>query len=83
MKRRFLLAAAAATALAAPAFADGHEPITAGFIYVGPIGDGGWTYQHDQGRLAVEEAYGDRVETIYQETVPEGADAERAITQMV
>ncbi|MEL7104485.1 MAG: BMP family ABC transporter substrate-binding protein [Pseudomonadota bacterium] len=82
MKRRFLLAAAAATALAAPAFADGHEPITAGFIYVGPIGDGGWTYQHDQGRLAVEEAYGDRVETIYQETVPEGADAERAITQM-
>lgn len=82
MKRRFLLAAAAATALAAPAFGDGHEPITAGFIYVGPIGDGGWTYQHDQGRLAVEEAYGDRVETIYQETVPEGADAERAITQM-
>ena len=82
MKRRFLLAAAAAMGLAGSAFADGHEPITAGFIYVGPIGDGGWTYQHDQGRLAVEEAYGDRVETIFQESVAEGPDAERAITQM-
>ena len=46
------------------------------FIYVGPIGDFGWTYQHDQGRLAVE-ALG--VETAYQESVEEGADAERAI----
>ncbi len=53
-----------------------------GFIYVGPVGDGGWTYEHNQGRLAVEEAFGDKVETIYQESVPEGADAERAITQM-
>ena len=47
------------------------------FIYVGPIGDFGWSYQHDQGRLAVEKALG--VETAYQESVPEGADAERAI----
>ncbi|MBK0329571.1 BMP family ABC transporter substrate-binding protein [Rhodobacteraceae bacterium F11138] len=53
-----------------------------GFIYVGPVGDGGYTYQHDQGRLAVEEHFGDKVETVYQESVPEGADAERAITQM-
>lgn len=53
-----------------------------GFIYVGPIGDGGWTYEHDKGRLAVEEHFGDAVETVYQESVPEGADAERAITQM-
>jgi basic membrane protein A len=59
------------------------EPLKVGFIYVGPIGDGGWTYQHDQGRLAVEAEFGDRVETVYQESVPEGADAERAITQMV
>jgi basic membrane protein A and related proteins len=49
---------------------------------VGPIGDGGWTFQHDQGRLAVEEAFGDKVETVYQESVPEGADAERVLTQM-
>ena len=53
-----------------------------GFIYVGPVGDGGWTYEHNQGRLAVEEAYGDKVETVFQESVPEGADAERALTQM-
>jgi len=53
-----------------------------GFIYVGPIGDGGWTYEHNEGRLAVEEHFGDQVETVYQESVPEGADATRAITQM-
>ena len=47
------------------------------------MGDGGWTFQHDQARLAVEEHFGDAVETIFQESVPEGADAERAITQMV
>ncbi|MEO0328378.1 MAG: BMP family ABC transporter substrate-binding protein [Pseudomonadota bacterium] len=47
------------------------------FVYVGPIGDFGWTYQHDQGRLAVEKELG--VETAYQESVEEGADAERAI----
>jgi basic membrane protein A len=48
------------------------------FIYVGPIGDFGWSYQHDQGRLDVEKL-GDKVETAYLESVPEGADAERAI----
>ncbi|MBM2575090.1 BMP family ABC transporter substrate-binding protein [Jannaschia sp. Os4] len=83
MIRRTLLATVAALAATATgAFADGHEPLKVGFVYVGPIGDGGWTYQHDQGRLAVEEEFGDRVETIYQENVPEGADAERVITQM-
>ena len=83
MKRRTLLATSAlAIGLSTLAFADGHEPTKVGFIYVGPIGDGGWTYEHDQGRLAVEEAFGDKVETMYQENVPEGADAERAMTQM-
>lgn len=86
MKRRTLLSTGAGAAVAAamglPARADGHAPLKVGFIYVGPIGDGGWTYQHDQGRLDVEEAFGDQVETVYQESVPEGADAERAITQM-
>lgn len=72
----------AALTLGTAALADGHEPTKVGFIYVGPIGDLGWTYEHHQGLLAVEEAYGDKVETMYQETVPEGADAERAITQM-
>ncbi|MEL7115595.1 MAG: BMP family ABC transporter substrate-binding protein [Pseudomonadota bacterium] len=80
--KSILTASAVALGLTGAAFADGHEPTKVGFIYVGPIGDLGWTYEHDQGRLAVEAAYGDKVETVYQESVPEGADAERAITQM-
>jgi len=71
-----VLALGLATAAAA------QDKTKVGFIYVGPVGDGGWTYEHDQGRLAVEEAFGDKVETVFQESVPEGADAERAITQM-
>jgi basic membrane protein A len=84
MKRRTLLAsvAAATLALGGAAFADGHEKTKVGFVYVGPIGDGGWTYEHDKGRLAVEAHFGDKVETIFQENVPEGADAERVMTQM-
>jgi len=58
------------------------SPLKVGFIYVGPVGDHGWTYMHDQGRLMVEEKFGDAVETSYIENVPEGADAERVITQM-
>ena len=77
---RFLASAALALGLAGAAMAQDKTKV--GFIYVGPIGDGGWTYEHDQGRLAVEEHFGDKVETVYQESVPEGADAERAITQM-
>ena len=53
-----------------------------GFIYVGPIGDLGWTYRHDVGRLAVEEAYGADVSTTYLEMVPEGPEAVEAITQL-
>ncbi len=53
-----------------------------GFIYVGPVGDFGWTYQHDQGRLAVEAEFGDRFATTYVESVPEGPDAERVIRQL-
>jgi basic membrane protein A len=57
------------------------EPIKVGFVYVGPVGDLGWTYAHDQGRLALEEAL-PNVETGYQENVPENpADAERVIRQ--
>ena len=81
MKRRTLLGAAAALGLASMAFAQ-DEPTKVGFVYVGPVGDGGWTYEHDQGRLAVEEHFGDAVETVFVESVPEGADAERVMTQM-
>ncbi|WP_344845168.1 BMP family ABC transporter substrate-binding protein [Celeribacter arenosi] len=83
MKRRtMLMAAVAASTLALSGAAIAQDKTKVGFIYVGPVGDGGWTYEHDQGRLAVEAEFGDAVETIYQENVPEGADAERAITQM-
>ena len=77
---KLLTSAALALGLATSAVAQDKTKV--GFIYVGPIGDGGWTYEHDKGRLAVEEHFGDKVETVYQESVPEGADAERAITQM-
>ena len=58
------------------------DKVKVGFVYVGPTGDHGWTYRHDIGRQQVEEAYGDRVETVYVESVSEGADAERVMTQM-
>ena len=85
MNRRTLLASAAlglGLTLAGGAQAAGMDHVKACFVYVGPIGDGGYTYQHDQGRLALEKALGDKVETAYQESVPEGADAERVLTQM-
>ncbi len=66
--------------VATAALAD--DKVKVGFIYVGPTGDHGWTYRHDIGRQQVEEAYGDRVETTFVESVPEGADAERVLTQM-
>ena len=78
MKRLLVIA----LALALPAVAFAQETLKVGFVYVGPIGDHGWTYQHDRGRLDVEKEFGDRVETIYVENVPEGADAERAITRL-
>jgi simple sugar transport system substrate-binding protein len=53
-----------------------------GFVYVGPADDGGWNTAHDNGRKELESALGDKVETTYVENVPEGADAERVMTQM-
>lgn len=58
------------------AFAD---KLKVGFVYIGPVGDHGWTYMHDQGRQAIEKAYGDKVEVTYMESVKYGPDAERAI----
>ncbi|MCH2164038.1 MAG: BMP family ABC transporter substrate-binding protein [Marinovum sp.] len=80
MIRNLLLASAATLGLATAAAA--QDPTEACFVYVGPIGDGGWTYQHHQGALAVKETYGDKVNVRWQESVPEGADSERVITQM-
>ncbi|NBP45776.1 MAG: BMP family ABC transporter substrate-binding protein [Betaproteobacteria bacterium] len=50
---------------------------------VGPVGDGGWTFAHNNGRLAVEKEFGDKVQTSFVENVPESADAERVIRDMV
>ncbi len=73
-----LAASTAALAFTAPPAA-AQDKTKACWIYVGPIGDFGYSYQHHQGLLDVEEHFGDKVETAYLESVPEGADAERAI----
>ncbi|WP_430420337.1 BMP family ABC transporter substrate-binding protein [Methylibium petroleiphilum] len=67
---------------AATAPAPAVEPLKAAWVYVGPVGDAGWTYAHDQGRKAVEAEYGDKVKTSFVEKVPEGADAERVIRDL-
>ena len=58
------------------------EPLKVAFAYVGPVGDGGWTFAHDNGRKAVEKEFGDKVKTSFVESVPESADAERVIRDM-
>jgi simple sugar transport system substrate-binding protein len=58
------------------------EPIKAGFVYVSPITEAGWTKQHDEGRKAVEKALGDQVRTTFVADVAEGADAERVIRDL-
>ncbi len=58
------------------------DPFKVGFVYVGPVDDHGWTYRHDVGRLAIEEEFGDKVETTFVESVAEGADAERVLRKL-
>ncbi|MCC0045101.1 MAG: BMP family ABC transporter substrate-binding protein [Rhodobacteraceae bacterium] len=85
LRRTLLTSAAAGFGLALAGAAAAGEPmdkVKACFVYVGPIGDGGWTYQHHDGALQVQAAYGDKVELQWQESVPDGADAERVLTQM-
>ena len=75
------LAAGAAMALGLAATA-GAEPLKVGFIYVGPVNDGGWSQHHHESAVKMKEHFGDAVELIEQESVPEGADAERVMAQM-
>ncbi|MFT3689512.1 BMP family ABC transporter substrate-binding protein [Paenirhodobacter sp.] len=84
MNRRSFLQTTAATAVIASTgiAARAAEPLKVGFIYVGPVGDMGWSYQHDQSRLAVQKEFGDKIVTSFIENVPEGPDAERALTQL-
>ena len=72
-------AAPVAVASAAPAK---PEPLKIAFAYVGPVGDGGWTFAHDNARKAVEKEFGDKIVTSFVEKVPEAADAERVFRDM-
>ena len=74
---------APASAPASAAAAPKPEPLKIAFAYVGPVGDGGWTFAHDNGRKAVEKEFGDKVVTSFVEKVPEAADAERVFRDMV
>ncbi|MDF1718317.1 MAG: BMP family ABC transporter substrate-binding protein [Antarcticimicrobium sp.] len=76
------LLASAAMVLGLATGAVAQDKTKVGFVYVGPVGDGGWTYEHNQGRLAVEAEFGDKVETVFVENVAEGPDSERVMTQM-
>lgn len=72
---------AAATVMSAgPVLAQSKTKV--GFVYVGPIGDHGWSYQHHQALLALKKEFGDKTETTHVENVPEGPDAERVIDQL-
>ncbi|MEJ6001120.1 BMP family ABC transporter substrate-binding protein [Paucibacter soli] len=73
----------AAPAASASATTSKPEPLKIAFAYVGPVGDGGWTFAHDNGRKAVEKEFGDKVVTSFVEKVPEAADAERVFRDMV
>ena len=75
-------AAPPAAPAAATAAAPKTEPLKAAWVYLGPVGDAGWTFAHDQGRKAVEAEFGDKVKTTFVEKVPESADAERVIRDL-
>jgi basic membrane protein A and related proteins len=81
--RKRLLAAAAAVLLAGSLSASAADKLKVGFIYLGPVGDFGWTYQHEVARQALAKEFGDTIETTYLENVSEGPDAERSIEQLV
>jgi len=83
--RKFMMAAAALGLAIGAALtgAAAQDKLKIGFIYVGPIGDMGWSYQHEVGRRAIEEAFKGKIDTSFLENVNEGPDAERSIEQLV
>ena len=76
-----LLAFAMVFSVVSPVVAQAKKPLKIAFVYIGPPGDMGCTYEQDRGRLAVQKKFGDKIETKYIENVPEGPDAERIIRQ--
>src|SRR5271170_3118397 len=89
MRSSVIVIGVAAAAVAAVAVASsvpvakGADKLKVGFIYLGPIGDFGWTYQHEVGRQGLVKDLGDKIETTFLENVPEGPDAESSIEQLV
>ena len=75
-------AAPVAAAPAAASVATAPAPLNIAFAYVGPVGDGGWSFAHDNGRKALEKELGDKIKTSFVESVPESADAERVFREM-
>ncbi|MBZ9759643.1 BMP family ABC transporter substrate-binding protein [Mesorhizobium sp. CA8] len=82
MKKLLIALITTAAALSLAATAEAADKLKACWVYTGPIGDFGYSYQHDQGRLEVEKALGDKVETAYLENVSEGPDADRAFERL-
>ena len=83
MRKILIAATAAVLATGAGLFgASAADKLKIGFIYLGPVGDLGWTYQHDLGRLEMVKEFGDKVETTFLENVSEGPDSERSIEQL-
>jgi basic membrane protein A and related proteins len=79
----FVFMIAAVAVISGGLRASAADKLKVGFIYLGPVGDYGWTYQHEVGRQELVKALGDKIETTYLENVNEGPDAERAIEQLV
>jgi simple sugar transport system substrate-binding protein len=82
MRKKLLVAAAMALLAGSLSTASAADKLKVGFIYLGPVGDLGWTHQHEVARQALVKELGDKIETTYLENVPEGPDAERAIEQL-
>jgi simple sugar transport system substrate-binding protein len=84
MRRILIAATAVAFAIGASLVsASAEDKLKVGFVYLGPVGDFGWTYQHELARQALVKEFGDKIETTYLENVSEGPDAERSIEQLV
>src|SRR5450631_1455723 len=84
MKKILIAATAVMITAGASLFgASAADKLKVGFIYLGPVGDLGWTYQHELARQALVKEFGDKIETTYLENVSEGPDAERSIEQLV
>lgn len=84
MYKNLARAAALAAALLSPLHtpAQTTAPLKVGFVYVSPVGEAGWSYQHDLGRREIERALGARVKTTVVEAVAEGADSERVMRDL-